>query len=64
MRTSKEYSSADGTPMVNLNARIREALYRDVKVRCAKDGTLVRKFIEDALTAHLAVAKRRRGADA
>lgn len=40
--------------LVNLNARVPKKLWRTVRVHCLEEGQLLRVFITDALSEHLA----------
>lgn len=48
-----------GDLLVNLNARIPKHLWRRVRLRCLREGRLLRTFITEALGEHLRVRARR-----
>jgi len=47
-----------GDLLVNLNARIPKHLWRRVRLRCLREGRLLRTFITEALGEHLVKARR------
>src|SRR5215813_6540433 len=49
-----------GELLVNLNARIPKHLWRRVRLRCLREGRLLRTFITEALREHLREQKKRR----
>lgn len=48
-----------GELLVNLNARIPKHLWRRVRLRCLREGQLLRSFITEALGEHLRLRARR-----